>query len=244
MKRLAMTTVLASTAVLGAVSLCAGSVLAATGQITRADATADWSRGSVAGSVAGLPPSVYAFYNSFAAAYVVPNGFACHPQEIPGYFPVSPYPGAIRQIWTSAPADQNPSFDLPYVPLDNGRSPRICLYAVYKALTLPGVNNATLLASRSFAVPPPAQSTPPTTQSQPPVTLSRAAALSKARSALKKRFGRTYTRAERKRLSCARRSATRRICAFSFRYKAKRRAGTVRVQRRANGTVAAKTRLI
>ena len=119
------------------------------------------------------------------------------------------------------------------VPLDNGISPHICLYATHKNLTLPGVWNATLLASRFFTVPaPPPQGPAPATV----VTLSRATALSKARSALKKRFGKAYKRGKRKRLSCAKRSSTRHRCTYSFRYRQKRQKGTVTVAIKPDGS--------
>ena len=198
----------------------ASSAPAATGQITRADATADWSQGSVAGSVAGLPPPALYLFGSAAMAFVVPNSFVCDAQNLPGYFPSSPYDGAIRLIWMGG----DESFDLPNVPLYKGISPRICLYATHKNLTLPGVWNATLLASRFFTAPATV------------VTLSRATALSKARSALKKRFGKAYKRGKRKRLSCAKRSSTRHRCTYSFRYRQKRQKGTVTVAIKPDGS--------
>jgi len=229
MKRLAARFLVASIASTVAGILLASSAPAATGQITRADATADWSQGRVAGSVAGLPPPALYLFGSAAMAFVVPNGFVCDAQSLPGYFPSSPYDGAIRLIWTGG----DESFDLPNVPLDNGISPRICLYATHKNLTLTGVWNATLLASRFFTIPaPPPQGPAPATV----VTLSRATALSKARSALKKRFGKAYKRGKRKRLSCAKRSSTRHRCTYSFRYRQKRQKGTVTVAIKPDGS--------
>ncbi len=233
MKRLAARFLVASAASTVAGVLLASSAMAATGQITRADATADWSQGSVAGSVAELPPPALNLFGSAAIAFVVPNSFVCDAQNLPGYFPSSPYEGAIRWIWTGG----DESFDLPNVPLDNGISPRICLYATHKNLTLPGVWNATLLASRFFTVPAPPQGPPPPAKV---VTLSRATALSKARSALKKRFGQAYKRGKRKRLSCAKRSSTRYRCTYSFRYRKQRREGIVTVSTKQNGAITTK----
>jgi hypothetical protein len=234
MKRLAARFLVASFASTVAGVMLASSAIAATGQITRADATADWSQGSVAGSVAGLEPASYGI-DSWARAYVVPNGAVCTAFEV--YDPKPP--DDFKVIWESASGDQNPSFDLPDVTLNSGISPRVCLYSVYRAnFWLPGVYYRTLLASRFFTVPPPP---PPLAQGTPPVaTLSRATALSKATSALKKRFGKAYKRGKRKRLSCAKQSSTRYRCAFSFRYRKKRRQGIAIVSIKPNGAITTK----
>jgi hypothetical protein len=231
-KRLAARFLVSSIASTVAVVMLASPAPGVTGQITRADATPDWSRGSVAGSVAVLPPAVFGLYASAASAYVVPSAFVCHAEQLPGYFPVTPYPGAVRVVWF-AYGDQDQSFDLPNVALDGGISPRVCLYATYKNLTLPGVWNATLLASRSFVVPSPS----PTQGQSPVVTLSRATALAKAKSALAKRFGNAYKRGKRKRLACRKKSSTRYRCTFSFRYHGKRRKGNVTVAMEPGGAI-------
>jgi hypothetical protein len=203
-----------------------------TGQITRADASPDWTHGSIAGSVSGLPPTTH--HTSFAVAYVVPNGAVCYANEFP-----NPNPGVPKLVWESPRGNQNPSFDIPEVPLDSGTSPRICLYGVYEYLfALPGAaSNYTFLASRFFTVPPP----PPSPQGKrSEVTLSRGTALSKAKSALKKRFGKAYKRSKRKRLRCSKRSSARYLCTFSFRYRKKRQDGTVTVAIKPNGSVTTK----
>jgi hypothetical protein len=99
------------------------------------------------------------------------------------------------------------------------------------------------------AQPDHAQGFAPTNQPQqhqataPRVTLSRAAARSKAKSALKRRFRRAYLRGTGKRLSCARLSASSYRCPFSFRYGKKRRAGNVTVKQQAAGTLTARVKV-
>jgi hypothetical protein len=233
MKRFAARFLVASIASTVAGVMLASSAPAATGQISRADATADWSHGSIAGSVSDFPPPTHRAWS--ARAYVVANGVVCHSNDFP-----DPYPVAPQLVWESVPGDQNPSFDIPDVALNSGISPRICLYGVYEHQTLPGQGYyRTLMASRFFTVPPPPpQGTPPPTTV---VALSRATAVSKARSALKKRFGKAYKRGKRKRLSCAKRSSTRYRCTFSFRYRKKRK-GIVIVSIKPNGAVTTKIR--
>ena len=236
MKRLAVRIVGASIASTVAGVVLASSALGATGQITRADATADWSQGSVAGSVAGLDPASFEIF-SWARAYVVPNGAVCTGIEV--YDPKPP--DDFKVVWESSSGDQNPSFDLPEVTLNRGISPRVCLYSVYKAnYWLPGVHYRTLLASRLFTAPPPPR---PPTQGMPVptvVSLSRPTALSKAKSALEKRFGKAYRRGQRKRLRCSKQTSTRYLCRFSFRYGKGHQAGTVTVARKPNGSVTTK----
>ena len=239
MKRLAAIAVFASTAVLAASCTIPASAIAATGQITRADASADWTHGSIAGSVSGLAPPTH--HVSYAVAYVVPNDAACYANSFPG-----PNPG-VAKVWESAIAafaDQDQSFDFPDVLLNSGMSPRICLYSVYEHLFVPGESPyPTLLASRFFTVPPPPPPTfPPTQGRESEVTLSRGSALSKARSALSKRFGKAYEHGKRKRLRCRKRSSTRSLCTFSFRYRKKRQNGIVTVAIKANGSVTTKVK--
>ena len=137
--------------------------------------------------------------------------------------------------------DRNPSFDIPDVPLNIGISPRICIYGVYEYLFWPGALDQTLLASRLFTVPPPPPlPSPPAQGEKSAVTLRRGTALSKARSALKRRFGKAYRRGNRKRLRCRKQSSTQYLCTFSFRHRKKRRDGTLTVAIKPNGSVTTK----
>jgi hypothetical protein len=204
-----------------------------TAQITRADASPDWTHGSIAGAVSGLPTPTHHVWN--ARAYVAPNGAACPPKEFP-----DPSAGLTRIVWESH-VDRNPSFDIPDVSLNIGISPRICIYGVYEYFFWPGVSDQTLLASRLFTVPPPPPPPfPPAQGEKSAVMLRRGTALSKARSALKRRFGKAYRRGNRKRLRCSKQSSTRYLCTFSFRYRKKRRDGTLTVAIKPNGSVTTK----
>jgi hypothetical protein len=213
------------------------SALAVTGQITRADASPDWTHGSIAGFASEV--GAYRWRFSVARAYVVPNGAVCFVTALP-----NPNPSlGVELVWESGLYEQNPSFDLPDVPLNSGISPQLCLYAGLYNIYLP-TGSPLLLANTSFAVPSP----PSTPQPLPPppktaaVTLSRAAAYTKAKSALRARFGRVYRRGKRKRLSCAKQSSTRYRCTFSFRYRKKLRKGTVTVAIQPDGSVTMKIR--
>jgi hypothetical protein len=65
-------------------------------------------------------------------------------------------------------------------------------------------------------------------QQVPSLGLSKAVALSKAKTALSRKYGRIYKRGKR-RVSCKRRSAREYRCSFSLRYRKKKRLGTVKV---------------
>jgi subtilisin family serine protease len=82
--------------------------------------------------------------------------------------------------------------------------------------------------------PPPAKSTP--------AALRKALALGRARKALKRRYGRRYTRSSRRKLTCKRSSRIRYRCSYRFTYKRKRYRGIVLVTRRADGSVATSVR--
>jgi hypothetical protein len=207
----------------------------ATGEITRADASPDWAHGSIAGSVSGLPPTTH--HISYARAYVVSNGAVCYPNSLP-----DPNSEATKLVWESPRGNQNPSFDIPDVPLNVGVSARICLYGVYDYIfVIGGSSERRLLASRFFTVPPPPPpASPPAQEKKSEVTLSRGTALSKAKSALKKRFGKAYKHGKRKRLRCSKQSPARYLCTFSFRYRKKRQDGTVAVAIEPNGSVTTK----
>jgi hypothetical protein len=208
-----------------------GPLARATGQITRADASADWTHGSIAGSVEGLSPPTH--HVSSAKAYVVPNGDGCS--------------GPAQPVWTAVATYERQSltFDIPDVPLTSGIAPRLCLVGVYEYIfaAWPGPSGyqSKLLASRLFTVTPPA--TPPTKEPESQAALSRETAVSKAKSALRKRFGKAYRRGKRKRLRCNKQSSTRYVCTFSFRYRERRRHGTVMVDMKPNGRVTTKTTL-
>jgi hypothetical protein len=203
-----------------------------TAQITRADASPDWTHGSIAGSVSGPPTPTHHVWD--ARAYVAPNGAVCRAKEFP-----DPNSGGTRIVWQSS-LDRNPSFDIPDVPLNIGISPRLCLYGIYRYLFGFGeVLDRTLLATRLFTVPPPV---PPPQGKKSEFRLSRGTAFSKARSALKKRFGTAYERGKRKSLRCGRRSSTRYFCTFSFRHRKKRQHGSVTVSMKPNGSVTTRIR--
>jgi hypothetical protein len=71
--------------------------------------------------------------------------------------------------------------------------------------------------------------TPAGSTQQPPTSvLTKAVALSKARKALSRKYGRVYKRGKR-RVSCKRRSTKEYRCGFSLRYRKKKRVGTVTV---------------
>src|SRR5688572_8001271 len=61
-----------------------------TGQITRAEAAPDWTRGSIAGSASDLPPVTH--HIGSARAYVVPHGTDCPVDEFPN-------PGVATLAW-------------------------------------------------------------------------------------------------------------------------------------------------
>jgi hypothetical protein len=81
-----------------------------------------------------------------------------------------------------------------------------------------------VLPATGSPVPPPA---PLTTHA---LTLSKQVAVSKAKAALAKKYGRAYRRGSRKRLSCTRLTATSYRCRYRFTYRRKRRAGKVLVK--------------
>jgi hypothetical protein len=185
--------------------------------------------------VSGLPPTTH--HISYARAYVVSNGAVCYPNSLP-----DPNSEATKLVWESPIGNQNPSFDIPDVPLNSGVSPRICLYGVYEYIfVIGGSSERRPLASRFFTVPPPPPpASPPAQEKKSEVTLSRGTALSKAKSALKKRFGKAYKHGKRKRLRCSKQSPARYLCTFSFRYRKKRQDGTVAVAIEPNGSVTTK----
>ena len=240
-KRVAIRTVVAFAALIGVALAFSASAWAGppglwertTAEITLADASPDWSHGSIAGSVTKVPPPTH--HVSYAAAYVVAHDAVCLDSRWS--------PPNAKLVWESPHGvllwDENPRFDVQNLTLNIGPSPRICLYGVYwHVFTWPWTFEHTLLASRVFTVPPP----PPPVQQKPEVTLSRGTAVSKAKAALNKRFGAAYKRGKRKRLRCSKRSSTRYLCRFSFRYEEKRRHGTVTVTAKQNGSVTTKVR--
>ena len=154
-----------------------------TAQITRADASPDWTRGSITGSVSGLPTPTHHVWN--VRAYVAPNGAACHPKEFP-----DSSAGLTRMVWES------------HVGRSCLRHPRCAvghrdiashLHLWRLRVSLSGRECWTKRSwrARSLTVPPPpATSVPTRSREKSAVTLRRGTALSKARSALKKRSGR------------------------------------------------------
>jgi hypothetical protein len=208
-----------------------------TGEITRADASPDWLHGSIAGYVTDLPPSRYPETGAEiwdALAFVQPASYACN--SFNPYY--RNYPDgadkSVKLAWRGTT-----SFDIEDFQLDGSYGKRVCLYEHHEYLNLPdGGGYYVLLADRLLTVPQPPLLPP--TQGQPVVTLSRATAFSKAKSALKRRFGKAYKRGKRKRLSCAKQSSTRYRCSFSFRYRRERPAGTVAVAIKPNGVVVTK----
>jgi hypothetical protein len=200
------------------------------GEITRADASPDWTRGSIAGLVRDVPDSEYRVTHAWA--FVLPNSAPCEQ--------LSSYPnGGVGLVWESAYGDQNRSFDIPDLPLNSGIAPRLCLYGyLVHIVDVPTDRGEFLLSSRTFTVPPaPSKPRPPATPQPTAVTLSRTTAYAKAKSALKARFGRAYRRGKSKRIRCGRRSSRRYRCTFSFRYRKKLRKGIVTVVMKPHGSV-------
>jgi hypothetical protein len=78
---------------------------------------------------------------------------------------------------------------------------------------------------------------PATTKKTPAPTavLTRAGAVAKAKSALRRKYGRSYNRAKKKKLSCSKKSTSVYRCKFSFRNGKRKRSGTVTVRRTAEG---------
>jgi hypothetical protein len=74
---------------------------------------------------------------------------------------------------------------------------------------------------------------PSTKQAQTP-SLSKAVALSKAKSALRRKYGRAYKRG-RKHLACRRQSARKYSCNFTVRYRKQKHTGTVTVRLTSEG---------
>jgi hypothetical protein len=104
---------------------------ATTGTITRADASADWKTGSVAGSITSdfcTPAGCSARHFWWAGAYVAPSSSGCGVEP-----PLSP-PGALPPFeWSSDNQLQNGtvSFDYPDAPLLGTPGQKLCLYAVF-----------------------------------------------------------------------------------------------------------------
>ena len=222
------------------IALAASSPAAAlgtAGEVTRADASPDWLHGSIAGYVTGLPPSRYPetgaeIWDAFA--FVQPASYACY-----AFTPHYLGDKRVKLAWRGTT-----SFDIADFPLDGSYGQRVCLYEHHEFLQLPdGGGYYRLLADRLLAVPQPPAPAPPKPQSAPQATLSKTTARSRAKAALKQRFGRKYRHGKRKRLHCARRSSTRYRCSFSFRYRQQRQAGKVIVRQQPNGTVAATVKL-
>jgi hypothetical protein len=88
---------------------------------------------------------------------------------------------------------------------------------------------------------PPPPSLPPaqTLSKQPPaakgVSLSKTLAISKAKAALKRKYGRTYKGSKRKRLSCKKSPGDTYRCTYSFSYRQKKRSGAVIVRSTTTG---------
>jgi hypothetical protein len=206
----------------------------APGLLTRADASPDWTRGSIAGFVRDVPGADYRVKHAWAS--IIPNSAVC--EQSVGY-----PSGGEGLVWDSA-GKQSPSFDIPELPLSSGAVPKLCLYGYLENIYYPS-GRELVLASRLFTVPPAPVTphTPPKAQPKTgPVTLSRTTAYAKARSALETRFGRAYRHGKRKRLSCEKRSAKRYRCAFSFRYRKKLRDGLVAVVREGDGSVSTRVK--
>jgi Subtilase family len=89
---------------------------------------------------------------------------------------------------------------------------------------------------------------PPTGRNDPPPAkpvrpaLRKAIAIARARRALKRRFGRRFTRSSGRRLTCKRASRSRFRCSFRFVYQHRRYRGTVLVTRGAKGRISTKVR--
>jgi Tol biopolymer transport system component len=211
--------------------------------ITRAVVTPDWKLASFDGTVSvpsGGYQSVYAAY-----VYIVPGGATCYYNDYPDTY--------LTRVATGG------SFHYQNYPINASPGARICVYLNHEYLAYPGGSGGlpvghsdwALVASRAFTVEQPPASQPLTSQKTstaapdqaPTVTLSVTTVKAKAKSALKRRFGRAYVRGKKKALSCKRLSASSFRCRFSFMYRKKRHSGNVSVSRQANGTLAAKIKV-
>jgi hypothetical protein len=229
-----------------------------TGAIATATTHADWSDGSFTGS-AGFdasscpdgPPCTWR-----ADLTIQPNTRGCNALNwLPDGDP------EVLAIWGSG--DQasygTVTFDLKDQPLLQGViGQRACLYVAYSSPVVQG-EQRTILGSVDMyhftiverlpaggggtdgaaaveVAPVEFSPAPGTTNKAPPIAvLSRTTAVAKAKSALKRRYGRSYKRAKRKRLSCAKQSPQVYRCGFSFRDRKRKRSGTVTVSRTSAG---------
>jgi dipeptidyl aminopeptidase/acylaminoacyl peptidase len=95
---------------------------------------------------------------------------------------------------------------------------------------------------KTKAPPAPRPSAPFVRSEDPLGSLTKTRASAEARKALKHKYGQSYTRGKRKQLICKKQTATRYRCAFSFKSRKRRRAGTVTVEVNATGAATAVVR--
>jgi hypothetical protein len=237
----------------------ASPAVASTGDISRAVATADWTRASIAGSVTWDGCSAGSYCAWIPVATVVPAlpSYTCSGEEALDSDPDT------RGVWSGGnfSANGTVSFDIPdAVILPGVHGQRLCLSVIqtvkrqeplclaqapilgYDPATCPLVNHigtmrvtSRLLTAEVPSPPPapqPAPPPPPVTvvpQTAAPTPLTAAFSRRAADAALARRLGRRWSRARLKRLRCAALNATTFECRVSFEYKRVRYAGRVLV---------------
>jgi hypothetical protein len=235
----------------------------AVGSVDYATATPDWLFGNFAGSISyrDCTRRVDGKCRWNGWLMVQPTTASCDDRDAP------PSPGdpSIVAATGEQSTDGTISFSEQSWPLLPGvQGQRLCLYLLDDGTVLepnpacatdplcnPPMIESVLkvfskLAERDFTAE--AQPSPPVAAGggthtapvkQQRLNLSQKVAVSKAKAALLKRFGLKYKRGKSKRLSCTLRSLGAWRCNFSFRYKKKKRAGTVTVVRTPAGIATA-----
>lgn len=222
--------------------------------ITQATATPDWTRGNLAGSVTYDCPATPCAWSADAA--LEPTLYTCADVTFGDLIGSGGDPN-IKVIWLAGEGWSGPngtgeflsdqfhssgsvSFNLPNYPILSGvYGQRLCLFISELVVD---VEIRRPVAQRNLVVTTPAPPTPPPSSSMPTTfapakspVLSRGSAERKVKTALARKFGRSYRHGKHKRLSCNRLSSTSYRCRYSFTYRRKRRAGVVFVRVKPGG---------
>jgi hypothetical protein len=224
--------------------------------ITSAITNPEWTVGSFAGSVtfdaSDCPPGPLCTWRADLTLQPHVPEYPCRAENY--LYGGDPNVVVMWSVENQTPSPTPVVFDERDRPLLSGViRQRLCLYVAYNTPVYGEDVTRTIGAARDFIVPasPPAPggggggvgsgssgggigaSTKKTPA--PTAVLTRASAVAKAKAALKRKFGRSYNRAKKKKLSCSKKSASVYRCKFSFRNGKRKRSGTVTVRRTAEG---------
>lgn len=203
--------------------------------ITGASANADWTQGRV---------------DNMALVMDDCGSLPCQWKAVAGVMPMNR--GNCPSDWAAGPANGFSTFWESDYQFDNGPvhsgaqqfaldgtvGQRVCLYL---ERSFPdGSRSTSRWSSRQLQGPsaPPSADEPPPTGDPAAAELTRKRAKLEAKQALKRRFGRKFTRGELRRLRCVTRQTSEFECAVAWTYKQRKYTGDVLVTSSAGGQIA------